>query len=90
MAHRVAYVCPCLLNCSVVIKAKDFLDEKYYPGNVVESCQDIILHTLKSLIIDQTIDLYNNVCTAFDGNDYFFLYKVYLCDQDASFLSQCP
>ena len=65
MTHRVANVCFCLLNCFVVSKAKDILDQKYYSGNVVESCQDIILYMLGSLIIDHTIELDNNT-----GHDY--------------------
>ena len=71
MTHLVTYVCPCLLHY-----AKDFLDQKYYSGNVVESCQDMILYTVKSLIIDYTVELYNSVCTAFDGTDFFFVLDV--------------
>ena len=56
MTHHVAYVCPFLLHCSFVSKAKDFLEQKYYSSNDVESCKDIILHTLKNLIIDHTIE----------------------------------
>ena len=58
MTHHVAYVCPFLLHCSVVSKAKDFLEQKYYSSNVVESCKDIILYTLKNLIIDHTIEFW--------------------------------
>ena len=71
MTHRVAYVCPCLLHCSVVSKTKDFSDQKYYSGNAVKSCQDLILYTLKSLIIDHTIELYYDVCMTFDGTDHY-------------------
>ena len=67
MTYLVAYVCPYLLHY-----AKDFSDQKYYSGNVVESCQDMTLYTVKSLISDHTVELYNNVCTAFDGTVYYF------------------
>ena len=58
-------------------RLKIFLDQKY-SGNVVESCHDIILYTLKSLIIDHTIELYCNVCMAFDGTDHFFVENVFM------------